>query len=576
MLIISCSSTKKESEVNIKIIETTDIHGSIFPFDFIGNKEQNNSLAQVYTYVKIQRNDSSQEVLLIDNGDILQGQPVVYYSNFENTNSEHICASVMNYMKYDAGTVGNHDIEAGHDVYDKLIKEFKHPWLAANAINIKTKEPYFKPYTIIERKGVKIAVIGLITPAIPKWLPENIWEGIEFEDMVVSAKKWMKIVKEKEKPDLIIGLFHAGVDYEYNNETDTTNKNENASVLVAKKVPGFDIIFTGHDHKEYNFTVKSDDSSEVLILDPRSHARFVAVADVNFKWNTETKSYDKKILGSIVSSSDYKADSSFMTIFNDFYNEVKSYVNRKISYINSEISTRNSYFGDSEFIDLIHNMQLEKSGAEISFASPLNFDTKIQKGDIIVSDMFKLYKYENLLYTMELSGKEIKNYLEFSYDYWVNTMKSAEDNIIKLKKTENGGLALITPYYNFSSAEGINYTVDVTKEKGERINISSRTNGEKFDLDKMYKVAINSYRGNGGGNHLTEGAKITKEELNSRILKSTDKDLRYYLMKWIEEQDTIYPVKNNNWKFIPKKLVEKAKKRDYELLFNENKLTYKP
>jgi len=567
ILVISCSSNK-EAEVNIKIIETTDIHGSIFPYDFIKNKETNNSQAQVFTYVKQERKNKKQEVVLLDNGDILQGQPVVYYSNFEDVKSEHICASVMNYLEYDAATIGNHDIEAGHPVYDKMNKELKFPWLAANAIDVKTGKPYFKPYTIINRKGVKIAIMGLITPAIPSWLPENIWEGIEFEDMIVSAKKWMKIIKEKEKPDLIVGLFHAGVNYEYNNESDTTYKNENASVLVAKQVPGFDIVFTGHDHQEYNFTVKNTDSSDVLILDPRSHARFVAVADINLKWNKENNAYDKTIKGSIISTADYGADSSFMTKFDAFYNKVKDYVNRKIAYINSDISVKQSYFGDSEFIDLIHKIQLEQTNADISFASPLNFSAKISKGEIFVNDMFKLYKFENLLYTIELSGKEVKDYLEFSYNLWIKTMKTENDNILNFKKTDNGKLKLANAYYNFSSAEGINYTVDVSKEKGQRVNIIGLLNGNKFDLTKTYKVAINSYRGNGGGNHLTTGSGIEKEKLTERILQSTEKDLRFYMMKWIEKQDTIYPKKNDNWKFIPEKLVKKAKENDFKTLFN--------
>jgi len=568
IIITASSCTKKrELEVNIKIIETTDIHGSIFPFDFIKNNVINNSQSQVYSYVKEERNNKQQEVVLLDNGDILQGQPVVYYSNFEDVNSEHICASVMNFMKYDAATVGNHDIEAGHPVYDKINKEFEFPWLAANAIDAKTKQPYFKPYTMIEKKGVKIAILGLVTPAIPSWLPEKIWEGIEFEDMILSAKKWVKIIKEKEKPDLIIGLFHAGVDYKYNNESETTNKNENASVLVAKKVSGFDIIFAGHDHQEHNFTVKNSDSNDVLILDPRSHARFVSVAEINLKWNDESKAYDKIIKGSIVPITDYQPDSSFMLKFDAFYKKVKKYVNREIAYINSDISIQNSYFGDSEFIDLIHKIQLEQSNADVSFASPLNFNTKISKGDIFVRDMFKLYKFENLLYTIELSGKEIKDYLEFSYNLWINTMKAEDDNLLNFKEQEKGKLKLANSYYSFSSAEGINYTVDVSKPNGKKINIINFVSGKKFELNKKYKVAINSYRGNGGGNHLIVGVGISKKDLNERLLNSTEKDLRYYMLKWMEKQDTIYTSKNDNWKFIPEKLVKKAKKKDFNILF---------
>ncbi len=119
------------SPVVLKIIETSDVHGAILPYDFIRDRELDTSLSQLSTYLKEQRAKSGQQVILIDNGDILQGQPIVYYYNFEKTDTIHICADVMNYLGYDAAVVGNHDIEAGHPVYDKLVKEFKFPWLAA-------------------------------------------------------------------------------------------------------------------------------------------------------------------------------------------------------------------------------------------------------------------------------------------------------------------------------------------------------------------------------------------------------------------------------------------------------------
>ena len=150
--------------VKLKIIETTDTHGAIFPYDFKNMKPNNHSLAQVYTYVEQQRDDTTQAVVLLSDGDLLQGTPAVYYYNFEKPDEPHLYAQVMNYMKYDAGSVGNHDIETGHHVYDKFVKELNFPWLSANSVDVKTGKPYFKPYTVIERKGIKIAILGQITP----------------------------------------------------------------------------------------------------------------------------------------------------------------------------------------------------------------------------------------------------------------------------------------------------------------------------------------------------------------------------------------------------------------------------
>ncbi len=181
--------------VKFKIIETTDEHGAAFPYDFTDQKISNNSLAQVTTYLKQERAKKDQQVILLSGGDLLQGTPLVYYYNFEKTNVPHVWAEIMNYMHYDAAAVGNHDIETGHPVYDRVNKQLNFPWLAANAVYKKNGKRYFKPYTIIKREGTKIAVLGLITPAIPNWLPPKIWEGMEFLDMIETANKWVKIMK---------------------------------------------------------------------------------------------------------------------------------------------------------------------------------------------------------------------------------------------------------------------------------------------------------------------------------------------------------------------------------------------
>ncbi len=573
-LIIFTASSVFAQTIRLKLIETSDVHGSIFPYDFINDKPLNTSLAQIYSYVKEERADKNQNVILLDDGDILQGQPVVYYYNFEKTDVPHICAQVMNYMKYDAGTVGNHDIEPGHPVYDRLRREFNFPWLAANAIDLKTNQPYFKPYTIIKKGKIKIAVLGMITPAIPNWLPKNIWSGIQFEDMVATARKWIKIIKEKEKPDLIVGLFHSGPEDEMKYYDEGKREIENASRLVAELVPGFDIILAGHDHEVWNTTVKNSDGKDVLILDPANAARHAAVADIVMNYDKSDQSWKKEIKGEIIDSKNYKPDSLFMNKFSSAVEEVKKYVSKPIGTFTKTISTRESMFGDSPFVDLIQRIQLELTHADVSFATPLSFNAEIKKGKVYVRDMFNLYKYENLLYTMKLTGQEIKNYLEYSYGNWFNQMKNENDHLLKFKTDSTGNIILrngrpelAVPSYSYSSAAGINYTFDVTKPAGERVTISSFTNGKPFDLKDTYTVAVNSYQGNGGGGLLTKGSKIPQKELASRIINSTQKDLRYYLMKWIEKEKTVTPEALGNWKVVPHDWWEKGEERDSIMIF---------
>lgn len=563
--------------VKVKIIETSDVHGAIFPYDLVNNRPSNSSLAQVMSYLNEQRADTNQIVFLLDNGDILQGDPVVYYFNFEKTDTIHLYADVMNYMKYDAGTVGNHDIETGHDVYDKFNKEINFPWLAANAVNRQTNEPYFKPYTTIQRNGIKIAVLGLITPAIPQWLPEKIWEGMRFDDMIETAQNWVKKIRETEQPDLLIGLFHAGVNYNYNDENEFTYKNENASKLIAEKVAGIDVIFVGHDHEGWNFKTRNPNGKEVLVLGTQAGARTLAVANIKLQFDKFCGFFAaNEMSGEIIEVKNYKPDEDFMKRFSPAFEEVKNYVSRPIGNFTKSISSRDALFGPSEFVDLINSVQIELTDADISFTAPLSFNAQIKEGELFVKDMFNLYRYENLLYTIEMSGQEIKDYLEYSYGNWFNQMKAENDHLLRFRVDEKGNIVysqrsnspeLYERFYNFDAAAGIDYVVDVTRPIGERVQIIKLSDGRKFELDAKYKVAVNSYRGNGGGGHLTRGAKIPKEELGKRVISSTDKDLRYYMMKWIEEKKSVEPKLLGNWKIVPENFWLSAKQKDYQLLF---------
>jgi 2',3'-cyclic-nucleotide 2'-phosphodiesterase/3'-nucleotidase len=571
--IYSCSENiQKPDSYKLVIVETSDVHGAIFDYDFINDRSVSGSLSKVHSFVTELKKKNN--VLLLDNGDILQGQPLVYYSNFEDTTNTHICSKVMNYMQYDAATIGNHDIEAGHLVYDKLINEFNFPWLAANAINTSDGSSYFEPYTILIKDGIKIAVLGLITPGIPNWLPEELWEGMEFEDMLISAKKWVPEIIKNEKPDLLIGLFHSGFEFNYGNLKYDTPKNENASVIVAEQVPGFDIVFVGHDHKTWNKSVKNISGDNVLVMGPTSGARQVVTATVDFILN-KNGVYDKKIAGEVIEMKDVKVDSLFNVEFSTEFQEVKSYVSKKVGEFTKSINTHDALYGPSIFMDLIHEIQLDISGADISFAAPLSINSVINKGPVYVKDMFKLYRFENFLYTINLTGIEIDLYLEYSFANWFNTMQSKNDHLLQFKAVDKNkavnadndrNYSLKNTYYNFDVASGIKYTVDVSKPINEKVEILSMSDNKAFYIDSTYNVAINSYRGNGGGGHLINGVGLSKEELLQKRINSTDKDLRYYMMKWIEEKGEVNPILKDEWSVLPEDWWLKAKENDKMLM----------
>ena len=393
----------------------------------------------------------------MDNGDILQGQPVAYYYNYIDTTSVHVNAAILNYMKYDVGTVGNHDIETGHAVYDRWIRQCNFPILGANVIDVNTGKPYLPPYKVFEREGVKVVVLGMITPGVPSWLPENLWSGLRFEDMETCARKWVEIIQRDEKPDVLVGLFHAGPE---SNKLDGIT--ENGSGEVARNVPGFDVIFMGHDHMKRCEKIVNAVGDSVLIIDPSNAARVVSDVTVRLKVK-DGKIASKSLEGNLVDMTQYAADEKFMEEFKSQYEATLQFVSRKIGSIDHTISSKDAFFGPSAFIDLIHQLQLDITGADISFCAPLSATAEIKEGDIYMSDMFNLYKFENLLYTMELTGKEIKDFLEMSYTLWTNRMESADDHLLLLNDEPDHFGWFKNPSFNFDSAAGILYTVDVTK-----------------------------------------------------------------------------------------------------------------
>lgn len=567
-LFLTMTVMKAQRTVKLRVVETSDVHGMFFPVDYTTGKSVFGSMARVSSYVKRKRVEYGDNLILLDNGDILQGQPTNYFWNFVNTNEENIAASIMNYMKYDAQVFGNHDVETGHACYDKWVKELNCPVLAANVQNAETGEPYTKAYTVLERDGVRIAVLGMLTPAVPNWLNSELWSGIKFEEVVESSKKWINIIMEQEKPDVVVGLFHSGRE----GGIVTDEYEENAVFAVASQVPGFDVILFGHDHSSYMGNVPCRTGGSSLVINPGNNARKIGEAEIVVTLNDEGKMTSKKVTGRLVSMDPESVDQDYMARFKGSIDKLQTFTSQKIGVFDNAIYTRDCFFGSAAFSDLIHNLQLKITSADVSFNAPLHFDAAINEGDVTMADMFNLYKYENKLCVLRMTGAEIHKYLEMSYAIWTNMMTSPEDHIMLLGDTEsnNERNGFANPYFNFDSAAGIDYEVDVTKPEGSKIKILKMSNGKPFDENEWYNVAMNSYRANGGGELITRGAGIPKDSIDSRIAYRSELDQRYYLIKEIERLGHVNAKPNNNWRFVPEAWTKPAIERDYKLIFHKS------
>ena len=489
---------KVAKTIKFSIVETSDVHGNYFPYDFINGKPGEGSLSRVSTYVKqLRKERGNHRVLLVDNGDILQGQPSAYYYNYVDTASSHLCARMLNDMGYLCATLGNHDVETGHAVYDKWMDECGFAVLGANVYKRSDQRPYLTAYVQEEVDGVRIAVLGMITPTIPQWLPEHLWSNLDFKDATETAK--------------------------------------------------------------------------VLVLNPGANAMRVAQADFMLGLDSNGKVVKKQITGQLVDIRNQEPDQDFLKRFQKDFEAIKEFTTQVIGYNKATLDTRPAFFGSSPFVDYIHQIQLAVTGADISFAAPLSFDAAIPIGPIRMADLFNLYKYENQLLVLSLTGLEIKHYLEESYGIWTNQMHNSSDHFLlfrpDLEKALEPWQRLRFSSYNFDSAAGINYTVDVRKPKGEKVSILSMADGTPFDLTKKYRVAVNSYRANGGGGLLTKGAGIPLDKLRTRVLWTSDREMREYLRRDISRQSEINPQSLNNWRFIPTDWVKQAEIRDAEILF---------
>ena len=555
-------NTKK----HLKIIFTTDVHGNYFPYDFRHGHWGKGSLQRVHAYVAQTVQENPGNTLLIDGGDMLQGEPTAYFFNQQSMASRHCVADICNYIGYDVAVIGNHDIEMGKHVFDKYVKECNFPILGANVVREDTGESYFQPYEIFYRQGLKIAVIGFITPAIPHWIPKEIWHGLRFEGIQESAERWMPVVKA-EKPDYVIGLIHSGMD----EGIITPDYKENATRDTAASVDGFDLILYGHDHASHAEIVVNKEGHSVPCVNPGCSAYNVAVVDVEFECDSggAVISHDTKMEICYIGTLHNQHAQSFKRHFAYPFHQVKQFAAQRIGRFLNRVDVTDAYFGSSAYIDLIQSLQLKVSGADISFSAPLFFNAVIEAGDIHVSNLFDLYRFEDHLYTLRLTGAEIKSYLEMSYANWIQQMHSPDDQMLQLcpMKSNPNRMGFKNFIFNFDSAAGIRYEVDVTRPEGDKIRILSFDDGRPFLLNNDYRVAMTAYRANGGGELLTKGAGLSKQEIDNRIEKITEHDIRHYLLTYIKSLETINPQPRNHWRFVPEEWTVPAAERERKLLF---------
>ncbi len=563
-LLSSCCGPK-DGEYTFRVLTTNDVHGRYFDSLYVTDRTSN-ALTNISWYAdSIRVADGAENVILIDAGDCLQGDNAAYYFNYVDTTSKHIFARMVEYMKYDAVIVGNHDIETGHRVYDRMVKTMEVPFLAANAVRDDNGDAYFREFVTLKRHGLNITIIGFTNPNIKSWLSPILWEGMTFESLLPMAQEVVDRVAAQEKSDVVIVAIHAGTG------DGDGNQFESQGLDLFKSLKGVDFVICAHDHRP---VVHKNDS--ICLINAGSHCRNLGFGTVTVKVENG-KVVSKTLDADLIPVDKKNVDKEMQETFRPEFEAVKAFTIQEVGELETDLRTRDAYRGMSDYMNLIHTLSLGCTPAQISFAAPLTFNGFVKAGTLLYNDLFTIYPFENQLFVVKMTGKEIKDYLEYSYNSWINTVDSRNDHLLKIvnepdPRTGQKRWSFVHRSYNFDSAGGLIYDVDITKSKGRRIIIKSLADGTPFDEAAEYNVAMTSYRASGGGMIMRDGAGIDTDRIDERVVEYYP-EIREILYEYLLENGEIDPVKIGDpavigeWKFVPEKRAGKLLDKDMKLLF---------
>jgi 2',3'-cyclic-nucleotide 2'-phosphodiesterase/3'-nucleotidase len=510
------------AELKITLLATTDLHGNLFPYDYYTAQPAARGLAKIATLIQIARAENPNN-LLVDCGDTIQGTPLeAVYQEKGGPGLDHDPMMVaMNAIGYDAMVVGNHEFNFGLKNLAQARRDAHFPWISSN-IGITegaTVKP-FAPYFLKTVAGVKIAVIGVTTPMIPTWEPEEHYRGYRFESGVDAVKRTIAELGEREHPDIVIVAAHAGLD----------GGRENMVREIATEVPGIDAIVFGHSHQQQ----AGLQIGEVLLMQPKNWG--ISLGQMDFVLEPKATSGWKivsKTSRLIPVTRDTAADPKILEIGRPYHELAERYLSTAVAQAPVSLDSRLARVEDSALIDAIQQVQLFYSKADVSFASSFNARVSIPEGPVTIRQIAALYIYENQLYVVEGDGKMVRDALENSARYYNSCANDCSQS------------PLINPQiagFNYDMAEGVDYEIDLTQPAGRRIR-NLRWHGKPLEDNQPLRIAVNNYRAGGsGGYSMFRGAEI--------VWRSPD-EIRDLVIQYYSEHKTLPAHPDNNWRVVP-------------------------
>jgi 2',3'-cyclic-nucleotide 2'-phosphodiesterase / 3'-nucleotidase / 5'-nucleotidase len=526
----------------INIVGTSDLHGALMPYDYAKMADANLGLAKVSTYVNNLRALNSNRVMLIDNGDTIQGTPLASYYDQIDTTTEYPMMKAMGAMHYDAWTLGNHEYNFGLDTLGRIMKDADKENIAvlsANTYMNNDTTNFVKPYIIksfvINGKTISVAILGLTTKTIPSWEDPAHYKGLQFDDLVDQAKKWVPMLKNA-GVDVVIVSAHSGI----STPSDTIPENEVDG--IATKVSGIDAILAGHAHTGKTYTFTNPDGKVVPVVEPKNTDSIFSQIDINIDGSGNVASVTGKNV-TMDATAAFAADPKIVAIGQPYQDKTLEYLNTIIGTATEALPSTNQEFAPTALMDLINKTQIKAAGTQLSIAAPLSATANIPKGDVKLKDLYNTYVYENFLFGIKMNGAQIKKWLEFSDRYYKQT---AAGDTAPAKDT-----VLNAPLYNLDVLYGATYDIDLTQPVGSRVKNLS-VDGKLVKDTDVFTVAINNYRFNGGGGFmaaagLTPGDQSIVTYDSAKVLGDAGQ-IRSLMVEYIKAEKTITPTTSPSWK----------------------------
>jgi len=522
------------------LMGTTDLHGWLLPYDYYTGKATNNGLASLVPLIDSVRAANPGRSVLVESGDLLQGNPLDFVYSRLAPGEAHPMVRAMNLVAYDAAAIGNHEFNYGIAHLDSAVAHAQFPWLSANVFRVGTGQHAYRPYAFVERtvggKRVKIGITSVTPPGVAIWDRDNVHGRLEFHDIVASVRP---VVAEMRAhgADLVLVAAHSGLEGSSYDTAATHVAAENAAAAMAREVPGIDVIFMGHTHRELADTTING----VLVLQAKNWGASLAVATLALEASGDGGWRVMEKRGRILRPTEGRVDARLQAALAEAHRRTREYVSRQIGTSTEEWTSELSRTRDTPILDLINDVQQRVTGAELSAAAAFSLTSRLPRGPVTVADVAGLYIYDNTLKALRISGAQLRAFLEKSAEYYLPCPASA------CARVTNPAV----PGYNFDAVSGVDYALDLTKPVGQRVVRLTR-NGRAVAATDSFTMAVNNYRASGSGGY--------SMLLGAPVVYDRGESIRDLLIADIQRRRRISPadVFRKNWEIIPAPLADRA------------------